>query len=125
MPKIKSSPFEIGSIDHSKQRMRLNNMMESLPNLSETNFPGLGKTVKLPKTMGFNTGGSGLPLIREGMFNDLASGTFSPTAANGQQFTMNDEEMKAMSSTTVKKGSLIRKKVIASSKTTRGGVDEN
>ena len=25
--------------------------MESLPNLTEANFPGLGKTVKMPKTL--------------------------------------------------------------------------
>jgi hypothetical protein len=60
--------------------MRLNNMMESLPNLTESNFPGLGKTVKVPKTLG----GSGMPLIRDGMFDSLASGTFSPSAATGQ-----------------------------------------
>lgn len=64
--------------------MRLNNMMESLPNLTESNFPGLGKTVKVPKTMSFNTGSQIMPLIRDGMFNDFASGTFSPSAATGQ-----------------------------------------
>jgi hypothetical protein len=67
--------------------MRLNNMMESLPNLTESNFPGLGKTLKVPKTMSLNPGGSGMPLIRDGMFSsnlDFASGTFSPSAATGQ-----------------------------------------
>ena len=99
--------------------------MEGLPNLTESYFPGLGKTVKLPKSMAF-TAGPSMPLIRDGMFNDL-SGTFSPTAASGQHFTsLKDEETKAMASTSVKKGGLIRKKVIASSKTTRAVVvDEN
>jgi hypothetical protein len=66
--------------------MRLNNMMESLPNLKESNFPGLGKTLKVPKTMSLNPS-SGMPLIRDGMFSsnlDFASGTFSPSAATGQ-----------------------------------------
>ena len=59
--------------------------MESLPNLTESNFPGLGKTVKIPKNMSLNAGG-GMPLIRDGMFSsniDFASGTFSPSAATG------------------------------------------
>jgi hypothetical protein len=60
--------------------MRLNNMMESLPNLTESNFPGLGKSVKVPKTLT----SSGMPLIRDGMFNDFGSGIFSPSAATGQ-----------------------------------------
>jgi hypothetical protein len=66
--------------------MRLNNMMESLPNLTESNFPGLGKTLKVPKTMSLYPS-SGMPLIRDGMFSsnlDFASGTFSPSAATGQ-----------------------------------------
>jgi|LauGreDrversion4_2_1035121.scaffolds.fasta_scaffold1777814_1 hypothetical protein len=104
-------------------------MMESLPNLTEANFPGLGKTVKMPKTMGLNTSSGNVPLIRDGMFNstDLASGTFSPSAATGQQFSsvVNDmltEEAKAMSSTTVKKSSaVVRKKLIVPSKTQRAG----
>jgi len=34
--------------------------------------------------MALNTASkSGLPLIREGIFNDMASGTFSPSAATG------------------------------------------
>lgn len=83
--------------------------------MKEGNFPSLGK---LPPTgLGKKTmrlGGDG-PLIREGMFSPEAlGGTFSPaTTTNESQY---GEEAKSL--TTVKRGNMVRKKIL-SSKTQR------
>jgi hypothetical protein len=121
MPKIKSG-FEMPSIDHTKQRMKLQNMLDhASQSMKEGNFPlskitqnggnGLGK-----KTM--RLGGDG-PLIKEGMFSPEAfmmGGTFSPTVDPSYASVI--EEAKSL--TTVKRGAMVRKKIV-SSKTTREG----
>ena len=83
--------------------------------MKEGNFPGLGK---LPPTgLGKKTmrlGGDG-PLIKEGMFSPEAlGGTFSPSS--DPQYSSAIEESKSL--TTVKRGSMVRKKIL-SSKTQR------
>lgn len=73
MPKIKA-PFEMPTIDHSKQRMKLSGVLEGgSSSVRDGNFPGLGKVSafggKIPKTMSF--AGTQGPLIKEGMFRNL------------------------------------------------------
>jgi hypothetical protein len=85
MPKIKSG-FEMPSIDHSKQRMKLQNMLDQASqSMKEGNFPSLSKLP--PNGLGKKTMrlGGDSPLIKEGMFSAEAlmmGGTFSPTSSN-------------------------------------------
>ena len=77
--------------------------------MKEGNFPGIGKIP--PTGLGKKTmrlGGDG-PLIKEGMFSPQAlSGTFSPTTDPQSVI----EEAKSL--TVVKRGAMVRKKIISS-----------
>ena len=53
MPKLKT-PFEMPSIDHTKQRLRLQNIIDSAStSLGDLGFPKSLAFAKVPKTMSF------------------------------------------------------------------------
>lgn len=68
MPKVKV-PFEMPSIDHSKQRLRLQNIIDnSSQALIDSNISltgGKGLFAKIPKTMSFVGGIPGMPNFSE------------------------------------------------------------
>lgn len=93
-------------LEQASQSMKEGNF----PSLSKIPLNGLGK-----KTMRLGRDG---PLIKEGMFSSeaLMGGTFSPTT--DPQYASAIEEAKSL--TTVKRGAMVRKKIV-SSKTQREG----
>ena len=113
MPKVKA-PFEMPSIDHTKQRLRLHNIIENtnqaLGDLSATMGSGKGLFAKVPKTMSFI---GGMPAFEKGYPDNTP---FSPSQSMNDGLNGMIEETKAA----LKSKSITTRKKVLSSKTQRG-----